>query len=148
MDRRRQGQLAAMELEKLALYRLDGPIGPDDVRALVAEAVPASTWAFLDAIAWRRIGDAADLLERVLDVTPEPVILAVLHRRLRELIAVADLWPPGRLRELPRLMGSISSVPRRWPSRRPAGRWPSSEPPSTACSSSMRSSRVPAGRGR
>jgi DNA polymerase III delta subunit len=30
------------------------------------------------------------LLERLLDVTPEPVLLAVLHRRLRELIEVAD----------------------------------------------------------
>ncbi len=105
VDRRRQGQLAAQELEKLALYRLDGPVSADDVRALVAEAVPASTWALLDAIAWRRIGDAADLLERVLDVTPEPVVLVQLHRRLRELIAVADLVAAGTpLRELPRML--------------------------------------------
>ncbi len=103
VDRRRQGQLASQELDKLALYRLDAPIGADDVRALVPEAVPASTWALLDTIAWRRTRDAADLLERVLDVTPEPVLLVQLHRRIRELIEVADLVATGTpLRELPR----------------------------------------------
>jgi len=49
VDRRRQGELAVSELEKLALYRLDGQITPEDVEALVADAVPGSTWAFLDA---------------------------------------------------------------------------------------------------
>ncbi len=103
IDRRRQGQLAAQELDKLALYRLDAPVTADDVRALVPEAVPASAWALLDAVAWRRTRDAADLLERVLDVTPEPVVLVQLHRRIRELIEVADLLATGTpLRELPR----------------------------------------------
>ncbi len=105
VDRRRQGQLAAQELDKLALYRPDGPVTADDVRALVAEAVPASTWALLDLIALRRTRDAADLLERVLDVTPEPVVLVQLHRRIRELLEVADLVETGtRISELPRVM--------------------------------------------
>ena len=105
VDRRRQGQLAAQELDKLALYRLDAPVTAEDVEALVAEAVPASTWALLDAVAWRRMRDAADLLERVLDATPEPVILVQLHRRLRELLEVADLIATGTpIRDLPRVL--------------------------------------------
>jgi DNA polymerase III delta subunit len=105
VDRRRQGQLAVQELDKLALYRLDAPVGVADVEALAAEAVPASTWALLDAIAFRRTRDAADLLDRVLDVTPEPVVLVQLHRRLRELLEVADLIANGTaIRELPRVL--------------------------------------------
>ena len=44
-----------MELDKLALYRGDGAVSLDDVRALVAEAVPGSVWAFTDAVAERRV---------------------------------------------------------------------------------------------
>ena len=105
IDRRRQGQLAVQELDKLALYRLDGPVTVADVEAIVAEAVPASAWALLDAIAFRRTRDAADLLDRVLDVTPEPVVLGQLHRRLREVLEVADLVATGTpIRELPRVL--------------------------------------------
>jgi DNA polymerase-3 subunit delta len=90
-----------MELDKLMLYRPDGPASVDDVRALVAEAVPSSLWALADAVGLRRRSRAAQLLERHLDATPEPVIVTVLHRRLRELIEVADRLaagePPGSL---------------------------------------------------
>ena len=105
VNRQRQSQLAASELDKLALYRPDGEISREDVQALVSEAVPASTWALLDLIATRRTRDAADLLERVLDGTAEPVVVVQLHRRLRELIEVADLVANGtRANELPRLL--------------------------------------------
>jgi DNA polymerase III subunit delta len=105
VDRRRQGQLAAAELDKLALYRLDGEASADDVRALVSEAIPASTWAFLDAVGNRKTREAASLLDRVLDVTPEPVLLVQLHRRLRELIEVSDLLATGtRPADLPRVL--------------------------------------------
>jgi DNA polymerase-3 subunit delta len=90
VDRRRQGELAVAELEKLALYRPGRPVTPDDVRELVAEVVPGSTWAFLDAIASRRVPRALELLERLLDTTPDLVVLAQLHRRIRELVEVAD----------------------------------------------------------
>ncbi|HVL53568.1 MAG TPA: DNA polymerase III subunit delta [Vitreimonas sp.] len=90
VDRRRQGELAVAELEKLALYRPDGAVTADDVRELVAEVVPGSTWAFLDAVASRRAAQALELLERLLDATPDLVVLAQLHRRLRELIEVSD----------------------------------------------------------
>jgi DNA polymerase III delta subunit len=90
VDRRAQVQQAVAELDKLALYRPDGAVSTDDVRALVAEAVPGSAWAFLDAVGLRRVPRALELLERLLDATPELVILAQLHRRIRELLEVAD----------------------------------------------------------
>ncbi len=90
VDRRRQGRLAVAELEKLAVYRVGSPVRPEDVEALVADAVPGSTWAFLDAVGSRRAREAADHLERLLETTPEPVLVAVLHRRIRELLQVLD----------------------------------------------------------
>jgi len=95
VDRRRQGRLAVAELEKLAVYRLDAPVRPEDVDALVADAVPGSTWAFLDAVGARRGREAADLLERLIETTPEPILVAVLHRRVRELLLVADYRERG-----------------------------------------------------
>jgi DNA polymerase III delta subunit len=94
IDRRRQGELAVSELEKLALYRLDAQIGPEDVKALVADAVPGSTWGFLDAVGMRRAAEAAELADRLDDV-PSPVLVVHLHRRLRELISIADLLAAG-----------------------------------------------------
>jgi len=100
IDRRNQGRLAVMELEKVALLHAgeDGvdetgtgsAVTADDVRALVSEVAPGSIWAFVDAVGMRQRTRALELLERLLDATPEPVLLAVLHRRLRELIEVAD----------------------------------------------------------
>ena len=91
VDRQRMGALAVGELDKLALYRPFDPVSEEDVRALVAEVVPDSTWAFLDAVAERRVAMAAPALDRLLETTPEPVITVQLHRRLRELLIAADL---------------------------------------------------------
>jgi DNA polymerase-3 subunit delta len=96
VDRQRQGTLAAAELEKLALYRQAAPITKVDVQALVAEVIPDSTWAMLDAIAERRADVAGPLLDRLLETTPLPVIIVQLHRRLRELLIAADLVAQGR----------------------------------------------------
>ncbi|HEY2917276.1 MAG TPA: DNA polymerase III subunit delta [Candidatus Limnocylindrales bacterium] len=91
VDRRQQGRLAVSELEKLGLRHAAGePVTTDDVQALVAEAVPGTIWGFVDAVGLRNRERALAFLERLLDATPEPVLLAVLHRRLRELIEVAD----------------------------------------------------------
>ncbi|HEX5148490.1 MAG TPA: hypothetical protein VFW02_05370, partial [Candidatus Limnocylindrales bacterium] len=83
VERRHQTRIASGELEKLALYRGDAPVTAEDVRALVAEAVPGSVWAFTDAVGERRAAVALELLDRLLEITPEPVLLAVLHRRVR-----------------------------------------------------------------
>lgn len=96
VDRRHQGRIAVTELEKLALRRVDGsPVTTEDVRELVAEAVPGSIWAFVDAVALRQRRRALEILERLFAETPPPVLLAVLHRRIRELIEVADRLASG-----------------------------------------------------
>jgi DNA polymerase III delta subunit len=96
VDRRRQTQLANTELEKLALYRPGGVVEREDVAALVAEAIPGSTWAFLDAIGTRRGGEASRLAERLLSAgTPLPLLIAQIHRRLRELISVREHLDEG-----------------------------------------------------
>jgi DNA polymerase III subunit delta len=96
VDRRRQSELANAELEKLALYRPAGTITRDDVEELVTEAVPGSTWALLDAIGSRRASEAAMLTQRLLAAgTPLPVLISQLHRRLRELIVIADHLAAG-----------------------------------------------------
>ena len=96
VDRQRQSSLAVGELEKLALYRGEGPVTEADVRALVSEVVPDSTWAFLDAVADRRASVAGPLLDRILEAaTPEPIIIVQLARRLRELLEVGDRVADG-----------------------------------------------------
>jgi DNA polymerase-3 subunit delta len=89
-ERRQQTRLASNELDKLALYRPDAQVEVEDVRALVTEVVPGSVWAMTDAVGERRTTKAAQLLDRLYDTTPEPVLLNVLHRRIRELLEVAD----------------------------------------------------------
>ena len=122
IDRQRQSALAVGELGKLALYRPDGKVGEDDVRALVSEVVPDSTWAVLDAIAERRETIAGPLLDRLLETVPEPVILVQLHRRLRELIIAADhVASRGKPADLVKLIGGhpfraqkLAEQARRW----------------------------------
>ena len=109
VERRHQTRIASMELDKLALYRGSSPITADDVRALVAEAVPASVWAFTDAVGERRLQPAFDLLDRLFADTPEPVLLAVLHRRVRELLELGDRLAAGeRLPAAAKAMGIAS----------------------------------------
>lgn len=95
VDRRQQGRLAVNELEKLALFAGERPVTPDDVRALVAEALPGSIWAFVDAVASRLAKRALELLEPLVLTTPEPVLVAVLHRRIRDLVEVLDRLEAG-----------------------------------------------------
>lgn len=94
VDRRSQGELAVAELEKLGLFRLDEEITPDDVKALVSDAVPGSTWAFLDAIGLRRTAEALALAQR-LESVPGPLLVSHIHRRIRELIEVGDMLASG-----------------------------------------------------
>ena len=106
VDRRRMSELANGELEKLALYRPNGTIAREDIDALVTEAVPGSTWAFLDALGSRHTAEAATLVRRLLDEgTAIQVMTTQIHRRLRELIVIADhlaagTKPPDLVREL------------------------------------------------
>jgi DNA polymerase III delta subunit len=109
VDRRHQTELADQELQKLALLALRRPAGTierDDVAELVPEAVPGSTWAFLDAVAERQAGPAAALAERLLaEGTALPLLVARLHTRLREILVVREHLAGGaRQGDLVRLM--------------------------------------------
>ena len=105
-DRRNQTRMASLELDKLALYRDGEPVSTDDVKALVSEAVPGSVWALTDAVGLRDVARATTLLDRLAPVTPEPVMLSVLHRRIRELIEVGDHLDAGvDEASLPRALG-------------------------------------------
>jgi len=121
-ERRNQTRMAALELDKLSLYRGIEPVSVDDVRALVAEAVPGSVWALTDAVGQRDAAKASALLDRLAPSTPEPVLLAVLHRRIRELLEIGDLLATGTREEtLPRALGlhpfrvqQLATQTRRW----------------------------------
>lgn len=108
VDRRFLSRIASGELDKLALRHAvdEGPVTADDVRALVAETTPASVWALSDAVGERRLDVATTALERLLESTPEPVLLAVLHRRVVELLELGDRMASGAtLPEAARAMG-------------------------------------------
>jgi DNA polymerase III delta subunit len=108
VDRRFLSRIASGELDKLALrHALDeGPVTPDDVRALVAETTPSSLWAITDAVGDRRAEAASTAIDRSLDTTPEPVLLAILHRRIVELLELGDRIAGGSsLPEAARAMG-------------------------------------------
>ncbi len=90
VDRRQMSAIAVGELEKLGLYRGAEPVSAEDVRALVGEVVPDSLWALSDAVATRRAETAGPALDRALETQPEPVLLVLLHRRLRELLIALD----------------------------------------------------------
>jgi DNA polymerase III delta subunit len=94
-ERRYQTLTASTELDKLALYRGTAPITVDDVRSLVAEAVPGTIWGFVDAVGERKTEVALASLERLLEATAEPVLLVVLHRRIRELLEIGDRLAGG-----------------------------------------------------
>jgi DNA polymerase III delta subunit len=123
VERQQQGRIAVMELEKLALRHAPGePVTIDDVQALVSEAVPGSVWAFVDAVGARQRARALELLERLIEDKPAPVLLAVLHRRLRELIEVQDRLERGEspgslvrsMRLAPFRAETLAGQARRW----------------------------------
>jgi DNA polymerase III subunit delta len=97
VDRRYLSRIASGELDKLTLRHAldDGPVTAEDVQALVAEATPGSVWALTDAVGQRQVEAALVALDRLIDTTPEPVLLAVLHRRTVELLELGDRLAAG-----------------------------------------------------
>ena len=111
VERRYLSRIASAELDKLSLRHAvdEGPVTAEDVRALVAETTPASVWALSDAVGERRVDVAVTALERLLEATPEPVLLAVLHRRVVELLELGDRVAAGAtLPDAARAMGITS----------------------------------------
>jgi DNA polymerase III delta subunit len=122
-ERRDQTRRAAMEIEKLALYRPGITVSIEDVRALVAEAIPGSAWRLADAVADRDGARAMALFETLVQTMPEPVIVVVLHRRIRELLELIDRMPSatnlgevGRAMKInsPYRMERLAGQARRW----------------------------------
>ena len=97
VDRRYLSRIASGELDKLALSHAldDGPVTAEDVQALVAETTPGSVWGLTDAVGERRTEAALVALDRLIDTTPEPVLLAVLQRRVVELLELGDRLAGG-----------------------------------------------------
>ena len=95
IDRRALAAAAAAELAKLALYRPDGAVTAADVAAVVTERLPASLFRLIDAIGSRRAQEAVALMERAAATTAPPVLVARIHRRLRELAIARDLAGRG-----------------------------------------------------
>ena len=127
VERRYLSRIASGELDKLALrHAVDGgPVTADDVEALVAESTPGSVWALTDAVGERRADAALTALDRLLDSTPEPVLLAVLHHRVVELLELGDRLAGGTaLPAAARAMGiaseyrakTLASQARKWSS--------------------------------
>ncbi len=125
VDRRFLSRIASNELDKLALrHAVDGgPVTVDDVRGLVAEATPGSVWALTDAVGERRGAAAAVAMDRLIDATPEPVLVTVLHRRVVELLELGDRLAEGaNLPAAARAMGvtndfrakTLAAQARRW----------------------------------
>jgi DNA polymerase III delta subunit len=123
VDRRRRSELADAEVVKLAIYRPGAVITRADVDALVAESIPGSTWAFLDAVGMRDGPSSSALAERLLgEATPMPVLVSQLHRRIRDLLLVrehldAGSRPPQIVKELklqPFRAQKLSEQARRW----------------------------------
>jgi DNA polymerase III subunit delta len=109
-ERRDQTRLASMEIGKLALYRPGETVSVEDVRDLVPEAVPGSAWALVDAVGDRDGGRALELFETLVQTMPEPVVVVVLHRRVRELLELIDRMPAAKsLAEVGRAMKINSS---------------------------------------
>ena len=79
---------------------------------------PGSTWAFLDAVGMRHAAEAAELADRLDDV-PSPVLVVHLHRRMRELIQIADLLAAGT--PAATLVRTLKLNPYRRRDARPAG---------------------------
>jgi len=85
------------ELEKLSLYRLDGQIVPRTSRLSSPTPFPARPGPSSTPVGMRHAAQAAELADRLDDV-PSPVLVVHLHRRLRELIQIADLLAAARPR--------------------------------------------------
>ena len=91
IDRRRMTEAIDSGLRLLALYRPGALVRPADVDALVTQLVPASGWAFLDAVGDRHIRHATSGAEALMaEGTALPVVVTQLHRRLRQLLEIRE----------------------------------------------------------
>ncbi len=95
VDHRTVAADAAAELAKLGLYRDGAEVTAEDVRTVVAERLPTSLFELIDAIGARQATKSIALLDRASATVPGPVLVARIHRRLREIAIAADMAQAG-----------------------------------------------------
>jgi DNA polymerase-3 subunit delta len=94
------------ELQKLALYAAGKAIVRSDVKRVVSYSRENSIFSLIDAILYRRIKTAQDILHQLLDAGAEPAyILAMITRELRRMVLAKQIsagktLPPELAREL------------------------------------------------
>ena len=144
VERRYQTRVASMELDKLALYRDDGPVTVDDVRALVAEAIPGSIWAFSDAVGERKPVQPLALLDACSRRPRSRSCSRSSTGGSASCSRSATGWRPGERSPSCCQGDGIASEfrARTLAAQARAGRCPSCTPRWTACSSSTRWSRA------
>ncbi len=84
----------ATELQKLSLYRGDGPIRHEDVEAMVSSARVGSIFKAIDGMLEGRVDDAVSNVNQLLQGGEAPqLILHMMARQVRLLILAKDIKP-------------------------------------------------------
>ncbi|CDX03254.1 DNA polymerase III, delta subunit [Desulfitobacterium hafniense DP7] len=96
----------SQELDKLALFVEGKEIRTEDVRSLVPQAVEATVFELLDAVAARSAKEAVQKLQQVLRQEHSLKVLTLLSRQVRLLLGARAMRQQGRgAEEAPRLLG-------------------------------------------
>lgn len=103
------------ELEKLGAYAAGGPVGRDEVRALVHGAIDADVFQLTRAVVQRRPETALEMLERLLQEGQAPQqILALLLWQFRVLLFASAMRGPDDAERMAKAIRSSPSVIARW----------------------------------
>ncbi|MEL1133965.1 DNA polymerase III subunit delta [Desulfitobacterium sp. THU1] len=98
--------ILSQELDKLALYVQGREIRAEDVQGLVPQAVEATVFELLDAVAARSTKVAVQKLQQVLRQEHPLKVLTMLSRQVRLLLGARAMRKQGRgVEEAPRLLG-------------------------------------------
>jgi DNA polymerase-3 subunit delta len=111
------------EIDKLAAYGFEGPIGPEEVASVLGRGLARPLYALTDAFAARRADQVLELMEEALDDGEAPLrLLGALHRTLRQLLGARALRAERAPREelatrlgvLPFKVGDVLAAAERW----------------------------------
>ncbi len=98
--------ILSQELDKLALYVEGKEIKGEDIKSIVPQAVEATIFELLDAVASRSTKVAMEKLQQVLRQEHPLKVLTMLARQVRLLLGASAMREQGKSeREAPRLLG-------------------------------------------
>ncbi|NMA68875.1 MAG: DNA polymerase III subunit delta [Desulfitobacterium sp.] len=98
--------ILSQELDKLALYADGKEIRGEDIKSLVPQAVEATIFELLDAVASRSTKIAIEKLQQVLQQEHPLKVLTMLARQVRLLLGARAMREQGKWEnEAPRLLG-------------------------------------------